>query len=241
MKNQNRQNSIEGLLIALTIIALWAASLVFLLTRNLGELHPLLIPLAMLWQTFLYTGLFITAHDAMHGTVLPGNRKINRAIGTVVVFVYALLSYQNLLTKHWDHHRYPASQKDPDFHDGIHKDFFQWYVRFMRKYITWKQILGMAILFNVLLYLFHIPIPNLLLFWVTPSLLSTFQLFYFGTVLPHRETPEGYSDRHRARSVRSPIWLSLLTCYHFSGFHWEHHAHPNVAWWKLPKTRNSIA
>ena len=237
MKIANRKNSIKGLLIAFIIIGIWAASLVFLLTRNLVELYPLLIPLAIIWQTFLYTGLFITAHDAMHGAVFPANRKINDAIGTFVVLVYALFSYKNLLTKHWDHHKYPASQKDPDFHDGVHKNFFQWYIHFIRNYITWKQILGMAILFNVLLHLFHISIPNLLLFWVTPSLLSTFQLFYFGTVLPHRETSEGYQDKHRARSVRLPVFLSFLTCYHFGGFHWEHHVYPNVAWWNLPTPR----
>lgn len=239
MKKPNRSNSFKGILIAITIITIWAVSLVFLLTRNLSELPPWLIPLAMLWQTFLYTGLFITAHDAMHGAVFPGNRKVNDAIGTFVVFVYALFSYKNLLTKHWDHHKYPASPKDPDFHDGVRKNFFQWYVHFIRNYITWKQIVGMAILFNVLLHLLHIPIPNLLLFWVAPSLLSTFQLFYFGTVLPHRETSEGYQDKHRARSVRLPVFLSFLTCYHFGGFHWEHHAYPNVAWWNLPGTRKT--
>lgn len=237
MKKPNHPNSIKAFLIALSIITLWATSLIFLLTRNLSELPALLIPLAIIWQTLLYTGLFITAHDAMHGAVFPVNRKVNNAIGTFVVFVYALFSYKNLLTKHWDHHKYPASQKDPDFHDGVHKNFFQWYVHFIRNYITWKQILGMAILFNVLLHLFHIPIPNLLLFWVMPSLLSTLQLFYFGTVLPHRETAEDYKDKHRARSVRLPVFLSFLTCYHFGGFHWEHHAYPNVAWWSLPTTR----
>jgi len=227
----------KGLFIAIIIIIIWAAGLVFFLTRDLSELPPLLIPFAIVWQTFLYTGLFITAHDAMHGAVFPANRSINNAIGAFVVFVYALFSYKNLVNKHWDHHKFPASPQDPDFHDGIHKNFFQWYIHFIRNYLTWKQLLGMAILFNVLLHLFHIPIPNLLLFWVAPALLSTFQLFYFGTVLPHRETSEGYKDNHRARSVHLPALLSLLTCYHFGGFHWEHHAHPNVAWWNLPTTR----
>jgi len=227
----------KGLFIALIIIIAWAISLVFLLTRNLHELPTLLIPLAIIWQTFLYTGLFITAHDAMHGTIFPANRKINNAIGTFVVFIYALFSYQNLLAKHWDHHKYPASLRDPDFHDGIHKNFFQWYNRFIKNYVNWKQIVGIAIIFNALLHLFHISIPNLLLFWVAPSILSTFQLFYFGTVLPHRETSEGYKDKHQARSVHLPVLLSFLTCYHFGGFHWEHHAYPNVAWWNLPATR----
>ncbi len=227
----------KGLFIAIIIISIWGTSLIFLLTRNLNEIHPLLLPLTIIWQTFLYTGLFITAHDAMHGAVFPANRKINNGIGTFSVFVYALFSYKNLLNKHWDHHKYPASLHDPDFHDGVHKNLFQWYIQFIKNYMSWKQILGMAILFNVLLHLFHIPIPNLLLFWVIPSILSTFQLFYFGTVLPHRETSEGYCDKHRARSVRLPVLLSFLSCYHFGGFHWEHHAYPNVAWWELTEIR----
>ena len=107
----------KGLFIAIIIISVWATSLIFLLTRNLNQLHPLLISLAILWQTFLYTGLFITAHDAMHGAVIPAKRKINNPIGTFVVFIYALFSYKNLVNKHWEHHKYPASSKDPDFHD----------------------------------------------------------------------------------------------------------------------------
>ena len=193
------KNSIKALLVAFTIIGVWAASLIFLLTRNLHELHSLLIPLAIIWQTFLYTGLFITAHDAMHNSVFPVNRKINNASGTFVVFVYALFSYKNLFTKHWDHHKYPASPSDPDFHDGIHKIFSMVYS----------------------IHLFHVPLANLLLFWVAPSFLSTFQLFYFGTVLPHREKADGYLDKHRARSGRLPLFLSVLTCYHLAAFIWN--------------------
>jgi hypothetical protein len=41
---------------------------------------------------------------------------------------------------------------------------------------------------------------------------------------------------HNARSSSMPIWLSLLTCYHF-GYHWEHHEYPYVPWcacgWRL--------
>jgi beta-carotene ketolase (CrtW type) len=32
-------------------------------------------------QTWLSTGLFITAHDAMHGTLAPGRPHWNRAVG----------------------------------------------------------------------------------------------------------------------------------------------------------------
>lgn len=131
------------------------------------------------------------------------------------------------------------SLKDPDFHDGTHKQFWSWYFHFIRNYFTLYQLIGMAILFNILYHLCHFPMVNLFLFWVIPSLLSTLQLFYFGTYLPHRESAKGYKDHHRARCSEFNILLSFLTCYHF-GHHLEHHAWPNVPWWKLPEKHKKL-
>jgi beta-carotene/zeaxanthin 4-ketolase len=231
-----RSDSWKGLLSALIIIVVWLASLIFALSSELSRVPVGLIVLMMLWQTFLYTGLFITAHDAMHGAVFPGNKNVNKFFGVLSVSLYALFSYALLLDKHWRHHRFSGTEQDPDFHDGRHKGFWRWYFHFMFTYIGWKQILGMAIVFNVLNHLLGIPTLNLLLFWVTPALLSTLQLFYFGTFLPHRELEEPFTDKHRARSNDYRVLLSFLSCYHF-GYHWEHHAYPYVPWWKLPSMR----
>jgi beta-carotene ketolase (CrtW type) len=190
-------------------------------------------------QTFLYTGLFITAHDAMHGIVAPQHKKLNNFIGALCVFLYALFSFQRLRNEHRKHHAQPASDSDPDYHDGAHRGFWAWYFHFMLTYVTWRQIAGMAIVFNVLLHTFKIPVANLLLFWIAPALLSTLQLFYFGTYLPHREPAGGYTNAHRARSNDFSALWSFLTCYHF-GYHWEHHEHPYVPWWKLPAVRREI-
>ncbi len=229
----------KGIVIAITIIVLWAACLVVLLTVDIIAISPLLALPAILVQTFLYTGLFITAHDAMHGTVAPANRRFNDAVGTVAVRLYALFSYKKLHAKHWEHHRHPASDDDPDFHDGEHPGIGRWYVTFVRNYVGWAQIVGMAVVYNVLHHLLGVSLLRLDLFWVLPALLSTVQLFYFGTYLPHREREEGYRDAHRARSNAYAPWLSFLTCYHF-GYHWEHHEKPGVPWWRLPKVRREV-
>lgn len=227
-------NNFKGFFIALTIISLWIIHLIFLLTQPLPAVY-IIIPF-MFIQSFLYTGLFITAHDAMHGQVLPKNRKINDLIGTIAVRLYAFFSYKNLLSKHWEHHKQPATQDDPDFHDARHRGFFHWYLHFMANYLSWQQIIGMAIVFNVMRYLLHIPTMNLILFWIIPAFVSTFQLFYFGTFLPHRELDEGYKDHHRARSNNYSVFWSFLSCYHF-GYHWEHHEYPYIPWWQLPAIR----
>jgi len=59
------------------------------------------------------------------------NHKINNLVGALAVFLYGLFNYEELLKRHWSHHHHPASELDPDFHDGKHKNFF-WYFHFMK-------------------------------------------------------------------------------------------------------------
>lgn len=216
------------------MILAWIGSLTFLLTLPENQLLWYILP-GIIIQTMLFTGLFITAHDAMHGTIAPGMQGINTFFGTLSVGIYALMSYKSLKSQHKFHHLYPGSEKDPDFHSIENPKFWAWYFRFVKHYITIWQILGMALVFNILHHFAGIPLSNLLLFWVIPSLLSTLQLFYFGTYLPHREREIPFPDHHRANSLKFPVYLSFITCFHFGGFHHQHHLYPGVPWWNLPE------
>lgn len=226
--------STRGLLIASTILSLWLVSLLFLLLIDISTANFCFIGLAFAWQVFLYTGLFITAHDAMHGVVFPADIKINHALGNLAVWCYGLFSYQELLKKHWLHHKYPGTAQDPDYHEGSGDNFLVWYFQFMKHYWSWKRIIALVVLFHGVHFIFGISNLNLALFWVIPSLVSSIQLFYFGTFLTHREPEEGYTNDHRAKSTNFPVIWSFITCYHF-GYHQEHHEYPNIAWWQLPQ------
>lgn len=232
------RSALPGTLIALSILSLWALCLLAnLVLIPWGEGVPwALVPLAMIVQTFLYTGVFITAHDAMHGVVAPGHPYLNDTIGHLCTRLYALFSFRTLRVAHHKHHAAPGTPDDPDFHDGQHPGPARWYLSFLMRYIRLPQLLGMALLFNLMAHLAHIPQPRLILLWVIPSIASTIQLFYFGTYLPHRGAD--HPDHHHARSNAYPAWLSFLTCYHF-GYHWEHHQWPYVPWWRLPAARES--
>ena len=65
------------------------------------------------------------------------------------------------------------------------------------------------------------------------------QLFVFGTWLPHRDRAEPFADSHRAHSIKIGPTLSLLTCFHFGGYHHEHHLSPGTPWWGLPARRRA--
>ena len=235
---------VRGVAIAIAIILGWSINLGICLSLHLEENSPIYIGVAIIIQAFLCTGLFITAHDAMHQSIAPQSRKMNDQIGKLTVFLYLFFSYEKLVKNHWHHHRHPASELDPDFHDGKHSHPIMWYFSFIQRYFSWVQVAGIVIVFTYAKFIAHIPAANLFLFWLLPAILSSLQLFYFGTYLPHRELPEGYPTSHRTRSNSLSTLWSFLTCYHF-GYHEEHHEYPSIPWWQLPAIRkirvNAIA
>ncbi|MCS6990958.1 MAG: fatty acid desaturase [Chitinophagales bacterium] len=220
-----------GLIIALVIILLWGLTLGTLLQAPVSGMRWWLIP-AVLLQTHLYTGLFITAHDAMHGTVAPC-RQVNTLIGWVAATLFAFNFWPRLYRNHHRHHRHVGTSDDPDVHQG---SFMKWYVLFLRQYITWPQLVLMALTFNGLSLLF--PKINVVLFWMLPALLSTLQLFYFGTYVPHKGTFPA-ANRHRSGSLTKNHLWAFLTCYFF-GYHYEHHELPHVPWWKLYRVKGKL-
>lgn len=222
-----------GIVVAFVVLIFWAANLFFSLNFvEIGWSSPFMY-VFFLVQTYLYTGLFITGHDAMHGTIAPGNKKLNDVLGFVVVTLYAGMSYRNLKTQHKLHHDFPASAKDPDYStDNQH--FLVWWFRFMLKYLTIIQIVIMAVAFNVLKLWFTD--AQIIIFWVAPAILSTFQLFYFGTFLPHRRPHKAEMTEHKARTQKKNHWWAMISCYFF-GYHLEHHLYPHIPWWQLYKTK----
>ena len=196
----------------------------------------LLAPLLVLALTWLSVGLFITAHDAMHGTLAPGRPHLNRAVGAACLLIYAGFWFDALLPKHHAHHRQPGTADDPDFHPDRPTAFWPWYLRFFREYFGWRELAWVAGVSALYVMVLRAPLVNVWLFWAGPALLSSLQLFAFGTWLPHRHGDD-LVDHHRARSNDLPKWLSLLTCFHFGGYHHEHHTHPQLPWWRLPEAR----
>ncbi|MDX9906897.1 MAG: fatty acid desaturase [Bacteroidales bacterium] len=222
-----------GVVIALTILVAWAAHLVYILAGVEIDYASPWFYFHILLQTYLYTGLFITGHDAMHG-VVSSNRPVNQAIGYTVVFLYAGMWYRKLIRYHGMHHQFPGTERDPDYSTGS-QNFFVWWFRFMIHYITWIQLLIMAALYNILTI--WLSDRQVILFWVLPAVLSTFQLFYFGTYVPHKRPHTAPMGPHKARTLAKSHLLAMITCYFF-GYHREHHESPRTPWWQLYRLKS---
>lgn len=236
-----RAQAAVGLTLAVLIIGAWLtlhiAGVFFL---PLQRAWWWLVPVSVAVQTWLGVGLFIVAHDAMHGSLAPGQPRMNAAIGQLCVALYAGFSYRRLRASHHRHHDAPGTAADPDFHADRPQALLAWFVRFFRSYFGVRECARLAVALAFYLLLGARPL-NLMLLWGLPALLSALQLFVFGTWLPHRHRDgdaqaQDFADHHRARTLAWPWLASLLACFHF-GLHHEHHCQPGVPWWRLPAMR----
>ena len=231
-----RQRTI-GLTLALTIMLVWlvlhvATVFFFPLSWATAPLAAILVAL----QTWLYVGIFIIAHDCMHGSLVPFNPRANRIIGQICLMAYAGFSFDTLNKAHHRHHRFSGTYEDPDFDDHKPQSFIHWFSKFFVEYFSLTQVAIILSVYAIYMLIFGVNQLNALVFWGVPGLLSALQLFTFGTYLPHRHEDRPFADRHNARTNNLPAWLSLLTCFHF-GYHHEHHLFPTVPWWRLPAVR----
>jgi beta-carotene ketolase (CrtW type) len=235
---QQRRQATVGLLLAVLIVAAWLSLHLYAvffhsLSAVSGWLWALPLVLALIW---LSVGLFIVAHDAMHGSLAPGRPALNRFFGRLTLLLYAGFWMDRLAPKHFDHHRHVGTDRDPDFSADHPTRFWPWYLAFMRRYFGLREAAILTVLVWSYVLLLGAPLGNLLLFWALPSIASSVQLFYFGTYLPHRHEESPFADEHRSRSNEYGWLASLLTCFHF-GYHREHHLSPGTPWWALPAER----
>ena len=231
-----------GLTLAAAVIGGWLALHVFSVFfyrpgRDGWAWAPLMIAL----QTWLGVGLFIVAHDTMHGSLAVGRRRVNAAVGRLAVALYNPgFAYAKLHESHHAHHRAPGTAADPDFHPDRPHAYSAWFLRFFTTYFRLREFARLTVVLCIYLFVFRARPLSMALFWGLPALGSAVQLFTFGTWLPHRRLAHvdaaDFEDRHRARSLSFGWALSLLTCFHF-GYHLEHHHAPGTPWWALPRDR----
>jgi len=230
-----------GILVTVGIISLWFISLFNLLSISTLNTSWLWLIVSILGRTYLHTGLFILAHDAMHGNLIPRNRRLNNIIGRLAVGIYALLPYDLCSVNHANHHRYPSQIGDPDFHGSLSHPIF-WYCKFLCEYFSWRSLItflvSMIIIFGGLILIFKVELINLILFWLIPLICSSLQLFFFGTYLPHQQVYPNLNFSPRTNSNFYLVFWSFLSCYNFGHYHWEHHEYPKIPWYKLHGVRS---
>lgn len=230
-----RRQTAVGLGLAALILGGWLTLHIWgVFYHRFTPLGIALTPLIVAAQSWLGAGLFIVAHDAMHGSLAPGRPRVNATAGQLCLGLYAGFRYAPLHRAHHEHHRAPGSADDPDFHAEQPRAFWPWFVAFFRRYFGWREFAALSVALGVYLLALRVSPLNAAFFWGLPAILSALQLFVFGTWLPHRHDETPFVDRHNARSLSYPWWASLLSCFHFGGFHREHHLSPTTPWWRLP-------
>ncbi len=223
-----------GILISTTVLLLWGGHLAYVLLNITPGLANLWMYIHILVQAYLFTGLFITAHDAMHGNISL-RRWVNTVYGYLASFLFAGMYYRTLRKNHGLHHKHAATADDPDFYAGS-QNFFKWWIVFMWRYVTIIQLIIMAVFFNLLILIPGVNEAVALLYWALPAVLATMQLFWVGVYWPHRLPHTKAMGQHKARTqIKNHLW-AMLSCYFF-GYHREHHNNPRIPWWQLYKSK----
>jgi beta-carotene ketolase (CrtW type) len=236
LKDSLQQSLQLGALIGIS----WLVTLVIGLRLDLDQMHPLVITAWVLVRSFLHTGLFILAHDAMHNSLVPGHGLINQRIGRLCLWLYAGLNYDVCKRNHHRHHLMPESEADPDFCPTHNRSVLAWLVRFLRNYLNPAQLSRLIFVLTLLLLAAQLhqsqPLVTVSVTFLLPLLISTAQLFFVGTYLPHRKEHQQTEHEVSIKSLNLHPFVSLLACYHF-GYHREHHNHPQAPWFLLPEIR----
>jgi len=241
------QKEWTGFAFSIVCLVGWFLSLILCISSDLSVFNGVQIVTAIVLRTFFQTGLFILAHDAMHQSLLPQRSRLNHYLGALALWCYGGLNYEQCRQNHVQHHRHPGAETDQDL-KGKQFQVIRWYFSFIGSYLSPQLLL--KILFNLAFlwilqilshklfqssHVFNIEteLGSLGLFYLLPLILSSLQLFIFGTYLPHRPIPGEPILPHHSRSLDYPQWLSFILCFHF-GYHWEHHEYPYLPWYKLP-------
>jgi beta-carotene ketolase (CrtW type) len=232
-----RPNKVKNVVVSASVVASWATLLheAVFVVKDITSIEGIaLVPCI----TFLYTGLFITGHDAMHGNI-TNNRFINDGIGHVCTNLYAGLDFGKMRQKHMLHHVHTGIvREDPDFHKGD-SAFYKWFLSFMAEYTDMSQALKLTFFIEALRNS-GAPNLNIYVYIAACGILSALQLFYFGTYIPHRppkDHDEEVMNWEKSKSSSKGKLESFLTCYHFD-CHYEHHAFPHIPWFDLWDVKN---
>ena len=232
--------TLVGLVLAALIAGTWLAihfygMFVFELT---WASLPVALALAAV-QCWLSVGVFIVCHDAMHGSLAPGRPQLNASIGAVLLALYAGFGWKRMRDAHFTHHKLSGHKGDPDFDEENPSSFLRWYWTFFKRYFGWRSLVFVHTVVGIYLFVFEVPFLQIFVLYGAPALLSSLQLFYFGTFRPHHHRAgDEFADRHNARSNDFGTLASLATCFHF-GYHLEHHRQPEVPWWALPAAKKA--
>ena len=244
LSRERKSQAATGLALAVLIFGSWLSFHFF--SMFVFELTLTSLPLALAIaavQCWLSVGLFIISHDAMHGSLVPGSKRINSAIGATLLFLYAGFSWRKMRDAHFVHHRLAGTKGDPDFDEDHPAEFWLWYATFLKRYFGLGSIIFVFSVVTLYWLVLDVPVSKIVLLYGVPAIASSVQLFYFGTFRPHHHdigaAGRDFADRHNARSENFGTVASLASCFHF-GYHHEHHCRPDTPWWALPKVRREV-
>ncbi len=228
-------------------------------------LHPLLLPLVVMWIGARQHALAILMHEGTH-YLLFKNRRLNIVVSELCLAWPLFVTMRAYRPSHFDHHRHVNTEQDPDL---MRKQSAEW--KFPQ---TWRALstlllkdvvglntrqqlleavdlsdtrqpqtrgLGAYGLTRVFFYLAVLTLVTYFRVW--PSFLLLWilpMLTWLKMILRIRSIAEhfGVENDHvytRTRTTLPSLFERIFVAPKNINFHLEHHLYPSVPWFRLPR------
>lgn len=215
------------------------------------------IPLYLLAAASLH-GISLFTHEAVHGTLSP-NRRLNALLGALCA-IPVLQNYSAYRLLHLRHHEHLGVEGDPDHYPNYTRwslmvFLMNWgrlligypvyilaipFLAFRHGNIGQRLSIGTEVFAAGLLIfsLFHLPGSLVIHAWLIPMLfINTF--VNIRGMSQHTLLEEHHGDTIRGtRSILTNRLTTFFMCN--ENYHLEHHLHPGVPWYHLPRLHQRL-
>lgn len=242
----------------------WAAIVLAIVLYD-RVLHPLLLPLVIMWIGARQHALLVLMHEGTH-YLLFKNRTLNMVVSELVLGWPLFITTRAYRPSHFAHHRYVNTERDPDF---VRKKNAEWefpktwralstiLVKDVVGLNTHQQVLELFDLsdtkdsqsrrfgvYELARACFYISVlAGVTYFKVWPYFLLLWIvpiLTWLKMILRIRSIAEHYGIENdhvytRTRTTLPSLFDRILVAPKNINFHLEHHLYPSVPWFRLPR------
>ncbi len=206
-----------------------------------------------------HLALAILMHEAAHGLLVGGGRRVNDVVGNVLTAWPIMLETSAYRGIHARHHRLTWTEDDPDlalaapfpvsrrsFARKVARDLTG--ITGVRRYAFIARVsgvrgLGGFVVANALLLaaltLAGSPEAFLLL-WILPALTGYSLILRIRSIAEHAAISDPSDPLRQTRTTLTWFWVRFLIAPHHVGWHLEHHLFPFVPHYRLPRVHRIL-
>ncbi len=226
----------------------------------LGPIKFLYLFILCIWNGFVFHYLTLFIHAAAHFNIHPNNRRLNDIVANFLLGYYFLMPIKTYRKKHFKHHKYIGTSKDPEnsykynlsfsnflkwffFYFAIKKLWFMFYQKNRNFRNLDSEILFSIIIFSLIHFLFlgysyyNYTFEFYFCLLFIPQIMILPVLNWLRTSAEHAPF-ETSKESFSLRNFGNDKFLSIIFGAAGFKYHDIHHLNPGIHYLDLPKYKD---